>query len=141
MSVDGFRQAELSLEFCRAAITAACAKASELQARVCVAIVDAGGSLAAFQREPGAFLVSTDLSIDKAWTAAGFGISTAELGDLLSSESEAVREGLLRRPRLTIVPGGVPISIGGRMLGAIGVSGGTAEQDADIAVAGRNAIR
>jgi uncharacterized protein GlcG (DUF336 family) len=98
-------------------------------ARLCITVVDAAGRLAGFLRMPEAFSISTDLSIDKAWTAAGMRLSTAELADVLASESDQVRNGLLRRPRLTDVPGGVPLFDAGVLVGAVGVSGGSTEQD------------
>ena len=78
---------------------------------------------------PEAFSISTELSIDKAWTAAGMRLSTADLADALAKETEQVRSGLLRRPRLTDVPGGVPLFSGGMLVGAVGASGGSTEQD------------
>lgn len=118
------------------ALAAARAEADRLGVRACIALVDSAGALIAFLRLPGAFLISTDLAIDKAWTAAGFSLSTRGLGEMLAQTEENVRNGLLRRPRLTVVPGGIPIFHEAHCLGAIGVSGGTAEEDEQIAAAG-----
>ena len=116
-------------------IIAAREHAVRLSASVCIALVDASGRLAAFLRQPGAFLVSSDLAIDKAWSAASFGMSTSELGAMLETQAVPIRDGLLRRQNLTVVPGGIPILHGGRLIGAVGISGGSAEQDDEIAQA------
>ncbi|MFM2371794.1 MAG: uncharacterized protein RIS85_1516, partial [Pseudomonadota bacterium] len=91
------------------ALAAARAQAEALGARVVIALVDTGGNLAGFLRMPGAFLVSSDLAVDKAWTAASFGMTTRGFSELLETTPRAVRDGLLRRPRVTEVPGGAPI--------------------------------
>jgi len=123
----------LSSETTVAALQAALVAARESGAAVCVALVDDAGQLAGFVRAPGAFLISADLSIDKAWTSAGMKMSTRELGEALATMPSQVRDGLLRRPRLTEVPGGVPIIVDGAVVGGVGVSGGSAEQDDAIA--------
>jgi glc operon protein GlcG len=123
----------LSAHQIEAILSAARAKAEELGAKVVIAIVDASGELAGYLRMPGAFLVSNDLAIDKAWTAAGFAASTRDVGAMLDGEEAIVRDGLLKRPRLTVVPGGVPLIIEGQCAGGVGISGGSAAQDEDIA--------
>lgn len=110
--------------------------AAEMGVKVNVAIVDAAGNLAGFLRMPGSFLVSSDLAVDKAWTAASFGIATRALSQMLEESPRAVREGLLRRPRTTEIAGGLPILVDGVMIGAIGVSGASDEQDERCASAG-----
>jgi len=124
---------ELAAEQLEEAIAAARQSAEGIGARVAIAIVDAAGNLAGFLRLPGAFLASSDLAIDKAWTAASFGMSTRAFGEMLGDTPRAVRDGLLRRPRVTEVPGGIVIQNEGRMLGAIGVSGGSDVEDEAIA--------
>jgi len=114
-------------------LAAAKARAEEIGVRVNIAIVDSGGNLAGFIRLPGAFLSSIDLAIDKAYTAASFSMGTRGFSELLSSAPAPVKEGLLRRPRLTEIPGGLPIAHDGVIAGAIGVSGGSEEEDEDIA--------
>lgn len=109
------------------------AHAEDLGIAVVIAIVDARGTLSAYLRMEGSFLLSEELAIDKAWSAASFRMATAEIGAMLDTLDGNVRDGLLRRPRLTTVPGGIPLSLGGSCIGAVGISGGTAEQDAAIA--------
>ena len=122
------------------ALAAAFAKAEALGVAVNIAVVDGGGNLAAFLRMPGAFLASTDIAIDKAWTANSFGMSTAAFSQMLEGEVAPVREGLLLRPRVTVIPGGLPVLQDGQLIGGIGVSGASAAQDEDIAMCGLKAL-
>ncbi|KAA6182182.1 heme-binding protein [Thiohalocapsa marina] len=122
------------------AVQGAASWAEEAGIKVNVAVVDVGGNLAAFLRMPGAFLHSIDIAIDKAYTAAGFGLPTGEWSDALSQHSEAVRRGIPLRPRMVCFGGGLPLWHEGRLIGGIGVSGGTEEEDEDCARAGLAAI-
>lgn len=124
---------DLSADQLSRMISTALARARLIEVNVCVAVVDRGGNLAAFLRQPGSFLISPDLAIDKAWSAASFGMSTREFDQVLASEPPSVRAGLLARPRVTVVPGGIPIFINGHCAGGVGVSGASAEQDEEIA--------
>jgi uncharacterized protein GlcG (DUF336 family) len=114
--------------------------AEQSNIRINVAVVDAGGNLAAFLRMPGAFLHSIDIAIDKAYTAAGFGLATSAWTGALESHSVAVREGLPRRSRMVCFGGGLPLRHQGRVIGGIGVSGGSEDQDEACARAGVTAI-
>ena len=134
------RQSVIHWEAAHAALQGAVRKAEQLGARVNVAVVDSGGNLAGFLRMPGAFLHSIDVAIDKAYTAAGFGLPTAELHRELQRNSPAACDGLLRRPRLAAFGGGLPIRLEGEILGAIGVSGASEEEDDLCARAGLAAI-
>lgn len=127
--------ATLSAQALEQALMAARTEAEARGAAVCIALVDAAGAPAAFLRMPGAFLVSTDLSADKAWSAASFAMPTRGLRDMLRSAGEDLRQGLLRRPRVTDVSGGIPVMLGDRLVGAVGVSGGSEEEDECIASA------
>ena len=89
------------------AVRAAVAHAATLGIRINVAVVDAGGNLASFLRMPGAFLHSIDIAIDKAYTAASFGLPTSQWFAALQQHSEAVREGIVRRPRFVGFGGGL----------------------------------
>ncbi|WP_137921327.1 heme-binding protein [Hydrogenophaga sp. 2FB] len=122
------------------AVAAAVQAAQAMGARVNVALVDAGGVLAGFLRMPGAPLHSIDIAIDKAYTAVSFGLPTARWTEVLQSHSAAVRDGLVQRPRFVAFGGGLPIVEDGRCIGAIGVSGGSEQQDEEIAHAGLVAL-
>lgn len=114
--------------------------AEAMGVRVNVAVVDASGVLAAFLRMPGAPLHSVEIAIDKAYTAASFGLATSQWTAALQQHSAAVREGIVRRPRFVAFGGGLPVLENGERIGGIGVSGATEEQDEAIANAGLKAL-
>ena len=132
-------QRVISAEAANAAVLAAVARAGELGIRINVAAVDSGGTLAAFLRVPGAFLHSVDIAIDKAYTSAGFGFATAQWAGILQGD-EALRLGMPTRPRNVVFGGGLPMREGGALIGGIGVSGGSAEQDEICARAALQAL-
>ncbi|OIQ98179.1 hypothetical protein GALL_197730 [mine drainage metagenome] len=123
------------------AVEAAAKNAQGLGVRVNIAVVDAAGNLGAFLRMPGAPLHSIDIAIDKAYTAASFGLPTSRWSEALLSHSEAVRQGMVLRPRFIAFGGGLPIVEAGHRIGGIGVSGGSEEQDEQCAQAGLQALR
>lgn len=128
-----------TLSAARRAVEAASAGADRHGLAVVVAVVDAGGTLVTMDRMDGAPLLSVDLAVDKAWTAVAFGIPTEQWWPLLRDDP-ALAAGLPHRPRLVIFGGGVPLRAGGALVGGIGVSGGTAQQDAAIAQEGATAF-
>ncbi|HMO47761.1 MAG TPA: heme-binding protein [Rubrivivax sp.] len=132
-------QRAITAEAAAAALQAAVAHAATLGIRINVALTDASGVLAGFLRMPGAYLHSVDIAIDKAYTAASFGFPTAQWMSILAQD-EGLRIGLSERPRLVIIGGGLPIREDGVLIGGIGVSGGSAEQDAACAQAGIEAL-
>jgi uncharacterized protein GlcG (DUF336 family) len=132
-------QRAISAEAAHAAVAAAVARAGELGIRVNAAVTDASGVLAAFLRMPGAFLHSVDIAIDKAYTAAGFGFATAQWAGILRGD-EALRLGMPQRARNVVFGGGLPVREGGVLIGGIGVSGGSAEQDEICARAALEAL-
>ena len=129
----------IACEAAAAAVQAAVAHAQALGIRINVAVTDPAGLLMAFLRMPGAPLHSIDIAIDKAYTAASFGVPTAQWLELIGDE-EALRIGLPHRPRLVVFGGGLPIREAGVLIGGIGVSGGSAVQDENCARAGLAAI-
>lgn len=129
----------ISVECAAAAVQAAVAHACDLGIRINVAITDPAGVLMAFLRMPGAFLHSVEIAIDKAYTAASFGFPTSQWMGILAGD-EALRLGMPLRPRLIVFGGGLPIREGERLIGGIGVSGGSAEQDEACAQAALSAL-
>ncbi|MCG7948722.1 MAG: heme-binding protein [Candidatus Thiodiazotropha taylori] len=117
------------------AVAAAVQQAEEMGIKINAAVVDKGGNLLAFQRMNGAFLHSIGISIDKAYTAAGFGFPTRKWMDEIRDIPQ-LREGIVQRDRLVIFGGGLPIVSNDQVIGAIGVSGGSEEQDEICAKAG-----
>ena len=129
----------LSWEAGHTAIAAAVAHAQHLGVRINVAVCDASGLLVAFLRMPLSFPQSIELAIDKARTAAGFGVPTstwmAEFG-----EDEALKIGLASRKGVVVFGGGLPIRRGELVIGGIGVSGASAAQDEECARAALAAL-
>jgi uncharacterized protein GlcG (DUF336 family) len=127
-------------EAAAAAVAAAARWAEEVGVRADIAVVDSGGNLAAFLRMEGAFLHSIDIATDKAYTAAGFALPTSAWTEALEGHSPAVRKGLPLRPRMVCFDGGLPMRYEGRLIGGIGVSGGSETQEEACARAGLTAI-
>lgn len=121
------------------AADAALARGAERGAAVAAAVVDHGGHLLAMLRADGAFTASLDIARDKAWTAATFGMSTDRLCALVGGH-EVLRDGIARRPGVVLFGGGAPILEEGRLIGAIGVSGGSEDDDRACAEAGIKAL-
>ena len=123
----------LSLSQAQAAIAAGQARAAALGVPVNIAVLDAAAHLKAFGRMDGAVLGSIDVALGKARTAALFGITSEAVWDYCKPGAPA--PGLERsNGGLMTFPGGVPVhNADGRLLGAIGVSGGSPDQDAEIA--------
>jgi uncharacterized protein GlcG (DUF336 family) len=131
---------DISHEEAFKALLAAKKKAEKDSVLVNIAVVDAGANLKAFIRMDESFLGSIDVAIKKAKTARFFNIDTGKLGELTQPGGiiyniEHSNDGLIT------FPGGVPIkNKKGKIIGAIGVSGGTIEQDRAIAIAGAKSI-
>ncbi|MBB4908435.1 GlcG/HbpS family heme-binding protein [Actinophytocola algeriensis] len=123
----------------RRVVDAAIAHAESLGAGVCVAVVDSGGNLKALVRMDAATFATTSLAVDKAATAAGYGMSTQALAEFASADP-AVLAGLSNRPGFSLLPGALPISLGGSVVGAVGVSGSARGEDEIIAAAGLAAL-
>ena len=122
------------------AVLAAKEKAEQLDVLVNIAVVDAGANLKAFIRMDESFLGSIDVAIKKAKTSRYFDINTGDLGKL-TQPGGIIYNIELSNDGLVTFPGGVPIkNANGKIIGAIGVSGGTIEQDHEIAAVGANAL-
>ena len=122
-----------------AAARTAIETAEGLGIRINVAVVDRAGTPMAFLRMHGAPLHSIGIAEDKAYTAASFGLSTADW-DAVVGGNEALRAGLAQRDRLVMFGGGLPIVQAGECVGGIGVSGGSEDQDEACARAGLDAL-
>ena len=128
-------QRVIAVDAAAAAAAAAVSHAKGLGICINVAVTDGAGLLMAFLRMPGAFAHSVDIAIDKAYTAASFGFPTAGWKAAVADD-EMLRIGLSQRPRLVMFGGGLPIREDGALIGGIGVSGGSADQDEACARAG-----
>jgi len=127
---------DMTLEQAQTAIEAAIQKATELNTKMDICVVDAGGNLKAFVRMDGAWLGSIDIAIKKARTARFFDMNTGEIGKL-SQPGGPLFNIEQSNGGLITFPGGVPIkNASGEVIGAIGVSGSTVENDHAVAEAG-----
>jgi uncharacterized protein GlcG (DUF336 family) len=132
--------AEITLEQAQAAVKACVSKSRELGVSMDIAVVDSGANLKAFVRMDGAWLGSIDIAIKKARTARFFDMNTGELGKL-SQPGGALYQIEHSNGGLITFPGGIPIKNGsGEVIGGIGVSGSTVENDQLVAEAGAAAI-
>ena len=132
---------DMTLEQAHAAVAAALGQARELGTKMNIAVVDAGANLKAFARMDGAWLGSIDIAIRKARTARFFDMNTGEVGKL--SQPGGSLFGIEHsNGGLITFPGGVPVrNQGGTVIGAIGVSGSTVENDHAVAAAGAAAAK
>src|SRR5947199_5034103 len=126
----------ITLADARRIIAAAEQKAQEIGQPMNIAVVDAGGNLVAHVRMDRAWIGSIDISINKAWTARAFDISTKELAELSQSGDQFFGIHASNPGRVMIFAGGVPVKRGDQVMGAVGVSGGMGKQDHAVAEAG-----
>jgi len=127
---------EVDLELADAMARAAISAATAAQALVSVAIVDGGGHLICFRRMDGAEIAGPVLAVDKAFTAVAHRIGTHELTDLVAPNRELAGMSSAAGGRYICFPGGLPLWDRDRVVGGIGVSGGTADQDLAAATSG-----
>ena len=110
-------------------------KAEELEIKINAAVVDEGANLKAFIRMDEAALLSSEIAQNKAYTAAAFGKPTHEWYPMIKDEP-ALLTGIVHTKKLVVFGGGIPLTVGGIIVGGIGVSGGTSEEDVLCAQAG-----
>ncbi len=140
MSDDVAQFQTLTYDGARRALSAALAEAGRLGVAVCVAVADRAGHLLAFARMDGAPVLSAQIAQDKAFTVTAFnGLPTHEWFPVLEREP-ALLHGIVKTERLVIFGGGVPVMVGDDLVGAVGASGGSAEQDRQVAAAGASAL-
>jgi uncharacterized protein GlcG (DUF336 family) len=130
----------ITLEDARRIIAAAENKAREIGQPMNIAVVDSGGNLVAHVRMDNGWIGSVDIAINKAWTARAFDISTKELAELSQSGDQFFGIHASNRRRVMIFAGGIPLKREGKVVGAVGVSGGMGKQDQAVAEAGEAAF-
>ena len=126
----------LDLADARRIVTAASAKAEQIGQPMCIAVACAGGHLLAFERMPHAWIGSIDIAQKKAFTSRAFDITTQDLGKNAQSGDQFFGIHASNDGKIMIFAGGIPIKKDGKVIGAIGVSGGSGEQDHAVAEAG-----
>ena len=123
----------LTLADARSLIAAGEKRANELGVPYNLAVVDAGGGLIAHVRMDGAWLGSVDISIHKAWTARAFDMATEDLATMAQSGKPLFGIDSTNHEKVVIFGGGVPVKVGDTVVGALGASGGTVDQDVQVA--------
>jgi uncharacterized protein GlcG (DUF336 family) len=130
----------ITLADARKVIAAAEGKADERKWPSNISVVDEGGNFVSHVHMDGACIASIDISIDKTFTARAFDISTKELAANSQPGDQFFGIHVSNRGRVMIFAGGTPLKKGGKVVGAIGVSGGSGEQDQTVAEAGASAF-
>lgn len=130
----------MTLKDARRVIAAAEQKAEQLGQPMNIAVADGGGNLIAHVRMDGAWLGSIDISIKKAFTSRAFDIATKDLAAHSQSGGQFFGIHASNDGRVMIFAGGIPLKRDGQVVGAIGVSGGSGEQDHAVAEAGAAAF-
>ncbi|WP_314326154.1 heme-binding protein [Paenarthrobacter ilicis] len=129
-----------TLSEARTIIAAAEERAHEIGQPMNIAVVDAGGNLVSHARMDGAWIGSIDISIKKAFTSRAFDIATKDLGDNSQPGNQFYGIHASNDGKIMIFAGGIPLTRDGHVVGAIGVSGGSGEQDQTVAEAGVQAL-
>jgi glc operon protein GlcG len=128
----------ISLEQAKKVIAGAEAEAKKNSWNVVIAVLDSGGHVVMLQRLDGAQLGSIDVAKEKAHSAVLYRRPTKMFQDLVGQGGANLR--LLRLSGASVLEGGIPLIVDGKLIGAVGVSGVTSEQDAQIAQAGAEAL-
>lgn len=131
----------INLEEARRIITAAEKAAGAIGQPMNIAVVDEGGNLVSHVRMDGAWIGSVDISINKAWTARAFDTATKDLATNSQPGEQFFGIHVTNHGRVVIFAGGIPLKRAGKVVGAIGVSGGTGKQDQTVAEAGVTAFK
>ena len=135
-----FDKRSISTELAHQMIQAAERKASEMGHPFVIAIVDESGVLKALSRMDGAALLSVQIAQDKAYTAAGFGLSTDAWHEFIKDDPPLAAGATGGIDRLVVFGGGYPIKLDGQVIGGVGVSGGHYTQDMEVAQAALAAV-
>ncbi len=130
----------ISLEDAKRVVEAAEKKAADIGCPMDIAVVDGGGNLKAFARMDDSFLGSVDIAIDKAFTAVAFKMPTEDLAAMAQVGEPIFGINTTNDGRVVIFGGGVPLRRGDDIVGAVGVSTGTVDQDQEVARAGAAAF-
>jgi len=130
---------DITLAQAQALVETAMKKATEIDTLMNIAVVDAGGNLKAFARMDGAWLGSIDISVRKARTARFFDMNSGDVG-ALSQPGGPLYNIEVSNGGLITFPGGIPVRLNGEIVGGIGVSGSSVENDHTVADAGANAL-
>jgi uncharacterized protein GlcG (DUF336 family) len=124
---------KMNLELAKKLIERAEEEANKLNIPMVISIVDESGNFIACHRMDDALLVSVDIAQNKAWTAVAMKMSTEELAQLVGEGKELYGINTTNNGRIVVFGGGIPLRKNGKIIGAIGVSGGSVEEDIQVA--------
>lgn len=123
----------IDLDEARRLVAAATARSAEIGVPMCIAVVDESGYLVAFDRMDGAKVTSVSIAIDKAFTAAGARNATSFYGAASRPDGPAWGINQTNGGHFCVIGGGLPVVADGVVIGGLGLSGGTAAQDEEVA--------
>ena len=132
---------KMSLSIAKALIEKVEQKAKEVGINVVIAVSDQAGRIVAVHSMDDAYMASYDIAVNKTFTAAGFKMSTAELAKLAQPGQPLYGIQHTNEGKIVIFGGGEPLEVEGKIIGALGVSGGTAEQDITLATYGKEVLK
>ena len=131
--------APITLEQAKKVIAGAEAESKKNSWNMVITVLDSGGHVVLVERMDGAQLGSIEVARDKAWSAVAFRRPTKVFEDLVGQGGPNLR--LLKLSGASPIEGGIPIVVDGKVIGAVGISGGTAPQDGQVAKAGIDALK
>jgi cob(I)alamin adenosyltransferase len=130
----------ITLEEAQQIVSAAAQKAEEIGQPMNVAVMDGGANLKAFARMEKAWLASIDIAINKAYTSVALEVPTGDLAEMTQPGQPLYGIDATNNGRIVIFGGGIPLTRDGEVVGAVGVSGGSVDQDEEVAQAGVQAF-
>ncbi len=134
-------QIKMTLTIAKALIEKVEQKAGEVGVNAVIAVSDEAGRIVAVHCMDDAYIASYDIAVNKTFTAAGLKMSTAELAKLAQPDGPLYGIQHTNEGKIVIFGGGEPLKVGEKIIGALGVSGGTAEQDTMLAAYGKEVFK
>lgn len=129
---------KLNLELAKKLIDGAEAEANSIGVQMVITVVDDGGNLVAIHRMDDAWLASVDIAWNKAWTAVALKMPTSNLEEATVPNAELWGLNTTNQGKIVVFGGGIPLEMDGKVIGAVGVSGGAVPQDVQVAEAAVN---
>jgi uncharacterized protein GlcG (DUF336 family) len=131
---------KLTLDTAKEIVDAAEERAAEIDVPMCIAVTDEGGNLVAFHRMDDALLASIDIARNKAYSSVALRMETQTIQEVSQPGESLYGLGNTNDGRIVTFGGGLPLEDDGAVVGGVGVSGGSADEDVDVAEAGVEAF-
>lgn len=131
---------DVTLDIAKQLVAAAEEKAEEIDVPMCIAVMDDGANLVAFHRMDGALLASIDIAQDKAYSSVSLKLDTETVWEVTQPGESLYGLGDTNDGRIITFGGGIPLEVDGSVVGAVGVSGGSVEEDVTVASAAVDAF-